>query len=613
MATTKYGIVKRIEQVHRDVRLITVGMVEPEELGFVGGQYIIITSEVQNAEGKEAKGTFTIASKESVQNEFQLAIKQLVDGPCTTWLCHTLKVGDKLPFSGPWGAKNFETEIGAVNALYMATDTGITSLISFLNGKNAQQTLKRCRVLWFLSSKDYFLDPEFVKQALPETVHENFHIEYIAEPKFSLRIGQACDFIESLLDKFKPQYSLLAGDGDIVVPVKEILYKRGLGANVVTEIYFHKPLESEKGSGTLGKNLRKGFTTGANAAAAAKAAARVLVGGKLIQKIDSVLPNGQKVTFNLHRCEINNDGSATCSVIKDGGDDPDCTHGAEIVATVSLDRDNAGIKIDGGEGVAKVTQPGLGLEVGTAAINPVPRRNIAEMVSSEIEESGFAGASVIISVPGGKEISKKTINERLGLIGGISILGTTGIVVPYSTASYKASIIQQIALAKHQGCEHVIFTTGGRSEQYAMAMYPDSPSAAFVQAGDFIGAALKTAVSNEFESAIVVSMIGKMSKMADGKTQTHTSGSKVNMELLAKFADELGAEDAIIQQIGAANTARHALEIARENGVESICTLISQKASEKLTEHVKQKLKIKCHLVDFEGCEIGCYPRQKND
>jgi len=494
----------------------------------------------------------------------------------------------------------------------MATDTGITSLIGFLNGKNAQQTLTRCRVIWFLSGRDYFLDPDFVKQALPEAVQENLQIEYIAEPKFSLRVEQATNFMESLLQDFKPQYSLLAGDGDIIIPVKTMLQERGIGTKVVTEIYFHDPVEAKKHPGPADKNLRKGFTTGANSAAAAKAAARVIVGGKLIQKINSVLPNGQEVTFILHRCELNDNASATCSIIKDAGDDPDCTHGAELVATVSLHKETNEIKIDGGEGVARVTLPGLGLEVGTAAINPVPLKNINEMIRAEIEQNDFTGASVIISVPGGEEIAKETTNERLGLIGGISILGTSGIVIPYSTASYRASIVQQIALARHQKCKEVILTTGGRSEQYAMKMYPDMPEAAFVRAGDFIGAALKAAASNKFKAAIIVSMIGKMAKMADGKTQTHTAGSRVNMELLAKLADELGAENAIIQQIRAANTARHVLEISRENELDSICNLICQRTSEMMADHVKHKLNVKCHLVDFEGDEIGYYPGEKD-
>src|SRR6476659_9157629 len=177
------------------------------------------------------------------------------------------------------------------------------------------------------------------------------------------------------------------------------------------------------------KGLRTGFTTGACAAAAAKAATRVLVRNTMLAEIETTLPNRSRVTFPLARCERVG-AQAIASIIRDGGDDPDCTHGAELVATVEL-RGEAGVEIVGGDGVATVTKAGLGLPVGGAAINPVPRRNITEMVEQEL--AGAGGAIVTISVPRGEEMAKQTTNARLGLLGGISILGTTGIVQPYST------------------------------------------------------------------------------------------------------------------------------------------------------------------------------------
>ena len=215
--------------------------------------------------------------------------------------------------------------------------------------------------------------------------------------------------------------------------------------------------------------LREGFTTGACSAAAAKAAARLLLYGERIEEITSTLPIGREVTFKLNRCE-KYDGHAICSVIKDAGDDPDCTDKAELTAKVSFTQ-TPEISIVGGEGVAMVTKAGLGLEVGRHAINPVPRKNIAEMVQEEIENSPYSGAHVEIAVPGGEEMAKQTTNERLGLIGGISILGTTGIVKPYSTAAFRASVVQSIDLVKNHGTDVVVLTTGGKSEQYAMELF----------------------------------------------------------------------------------------------------------------------------------------------
>src|SRR5262245_7949830 len=202
------------------------------------------------------------------------------------------------------------------------------------------------------------------------------------------------------------------------------------------------------------KGLRTGFTTGACAAAAAKAATRVLVRNTMLTEISTTLPNRTRVTFALARCERIG-AQAIASIIKDGGDDPDCTHGAELVASVEL-RVAPGIEILGGPGVATVTKAGLGIAVGTAAINPVPRRNITEMVEQELAGSAYRGAVVTISVPRGEEMAKQTTNARLGLLGGISILGTTGIVQPYSTSAWKASVVQEIDVASTSGLTELV-------------------------------------------------------------------------------------------------------------------------------------------------------------
>jgi cobalt-precorrin-5B (C1)-methyltransferase len=358
------------------------------------------------------------------------------------------------------------------------------------------------------------------------------------------------------------------------------------------------------------KGLRTGFTTGACAAAAAKAATRMLVQNLMLTQIESTLPNRQVVSFALARTERVGDGLLV-SIIKDGGDDPDCTHGAEIVAEVQL-RKEQGVEVRGGAGVARVTKPGLGLEVGGPAINPVPRRNITEMVNDELEGSDWAGALVTVSVPRGEELAKETTNARLGLLGGISILGTSGIVRPYSTAAYRASVVQAIDVAKERGVEEVVLTTGGKSEAYAMKMFPHLPEEAFVQMGDFVGVAIKHAARRKLSRAHIVGMMGKLSKMANGKMQTHVAGSEVNLDLLADFARELGSDDLTDLRIRGANTARHVLEICAEVGLLRITELICRRAVEHTERHGGGELRVEAYLVDFGGALLAQWPRPKD-
>lgn len=359
------------------------------------------------------------------------------------------------------------------------------------------------------------------------------------------------------------------------------------------------------------KGRREGFTTGACAAAAAKAAARVLVRGELIDRIETTLPNGQRHTFSLEQCELRGD-SAVSSIVKDGGDDPDCTHGAEIVAEVMW-TESAGIELRRGEGVAVVTKPGLGLDVGSPAINAVPQRNIRDMVHEELagEASRMErGVVVAISVPGGEEMAKQTINARLGLLGGISILGTTGIVKPYSTAAYKASVVQAIDVAARLGEREVVLTTGGKSEAYAMRLYEHLPEEAFIQVGDFIGIGVRHAARRGMRRARVVGMIGKLSKMADGRTMTHAAGSEVNMELLAGVARSLGAPEVLVEQIRGANTARHVLQLT-DTALPGFGRAICDGVVQHLERHAAPvgPLAVQAVLVDFDGAVLGQSPR----
>jgi cobalt-precorrin-5B (C1)-methyltransferase len=350
--------------------------------------------------------------------------------------------------------------------------------------------------------------------------------------------------------------------------------------------------------------LRTGFTTGACAAAAAKAATRCLLRGTVLTEITTTLPNRDRVTFALARCELL-PATAVASVIKDAGDDPDCTHGAELVATVEL-RAEPGVLIRGGSGVAVVTKPGLGLEVDAPAVNPIPRKNITAMVEEELHDAGTTGGAIVtISVPGGEEMAKQTLNARLGLIGGISILGTSGIVTPYSTAAYKASIVQAIDVAASRGLTQLVITTGGKSETYAMKLFPDLPIDAFIQMGDFVGITTRHCARRGIHGVAVVAMIGKLSKMADGRMQTHAAGSEVNMALLSTLAAELGAPPAIVEAIAAANTARHVLEVCQQHGIDGLPGLICRRAAEKIHMHTTGKLALDVALVDFDGGLLG--------
>jgi cobalt-precorrin-5B (C1)-methyltransferase len=345
------------------------------------------------------------------------------------------------------------------------------------------------------------------------------------------------------------------------------------------------------------RGLRTGFTTGACAAAAAKAAALALTRQSPVEKVSIRLPIGREVTFALNRCEFD-PGHATCSVIKDAGDDPDVTHGAEIVASVSRAER---FQLAGGEGVGTVTRPGLGLEVGGPAINPVPRKMIAESVAEVTAES----LRVEVSVPGGERMAKKTLNGRLGIVGGISILGTTGIVRPYSTASWRASVEQAVDVAAANGVREVVLSTGGRSEKFSQALFPLLSELAFVEMGEFTGHALKRCALRGIEHASLAGMIGKLSKIAQGHFMTHVAGNQVDPGFLAELALEAGANSELADSIRHGNTARHVQEMAGPAGLNRFFSLICERASAQCSDLVHGKVSVETLMFDFDGHLLG--------
>ncbi len=304
------------------------------------------------------------------------------------------------------------------------------------------------------------------------------------------------------------------------------------------------------------KALRTGWTTGTCASAAAKAAAQLLATGEPPAWVEVGLPSGQRVTFAVESAFRDAD-AATAVVVKDAGDDPDVTDGAHLTATVSW-RADPGVELDGGEGVGVVTKPGLGLTVGGPAINPVPQKMIIQAVGEVV---GERGVRVVISVPGGERMARKTTNRRLGILGGISILGTTGIVRPFSTASWRASVVQAVQVAAAQGEDTIVLCTGGRTEKGAMALLPDLPEVCFIEVGDFTGAALRMAVERGIARVVFVGMVGKLTKLAAGVLMTHYTRSAVDTGLLGRLTASCGGSAALVAEVEAANTARHAYEL----------------------------------------------------
>lgn len=348
------------------------------------------------------------------------------------------------------------------------------------------------------------------------------------------------------------------------------------------------------------EKLRTGYTTGTSATAAAKAALLSIINQTKIENIDVKLPKGSFIKIPIHLCQFDENRSK-CSVIKDGGDDPDVTHGAEIVVELSFTDKINEIEIDGGEGVGIVTKPGLGLELNKAAINPVPKKMINENLREIIDKYLLKkGIRVIISVPKGKELGPKTDNPRIGILNGISILGTSGIVIPFSTASYAASIRQNLDVAIAMGNYTVVLTTGGRSEDFAKKIV-DLPEHCFVQMGDFSGYTIQQCARKEIKKAYVVGFIGKLAKMAAGVKQTHVKGSKVDMNFLAELARKCNANERIIESIKTANTARHVSEIIIENNVNGFFEEICNETYKHMRKHSEEKVPLDVILFDFDG------------
>ncbi|HEY8126920.1 MAG TPA: cobalt-precorrin-5B (C(1))-methyltransferase [Methylocystis sp.] len=317
-----------------------------------------------------------------------------------------------------------------------------------------------------------------------------------------------------------------------------------------------------------GRPLRRGWTTGACATAATRAAFEALMtDAPPPDPVEIALPSGKRVAFALATFARGED-FARAGVVKDAGDDPDVTHGALICAQVRRGAQGAGVRFFAGEGVGVVTRPGLPLPPGEPAINPVPRKMMTATIQEASAKIGVgADADIEISIPGGQELAKHTLNGRLGIVGGLSILGTTGIVTPFSCAAWIDSIHRGVDVARASGLTHVAGTTGSTSEAAVKRLY-DLPETALIEMGDFVGGLLKYLRTHPVPCVTIGGGFAKMTKLAQGRLDLHSGRSSIDFSKLGQTAREVGAGEEIAALVVNANSALEALEIARRAGVD---------------------------------------------
>jgi len=310
--------------------------------------------------------------------------------------------------------------------------------------------------------------------------------------------------------------------------------------------------------------LKRGWTTGACASGAARAAFEALLTGQFPDPVPVALPKGLRPEFALATHELGAD-FARAGIVKDAGDDPDVTHGALIIATVRRSL-SAGVSFKAGEGVGMVTRPGLPLPVGEPAINPGPRTMIRANLEEVASRLGVGVDAIVeISVPDGERIAKRTANGRLGILGGLSILGTTGIVIPYSCSAWIHSIHRGVDVARASGCIHIGAATGETSEGAIRALY-GLPDHALIEMGDFVGGLLKYLRQHPVPRLTIAGGPAKMTKLAEGKLDLHSKRGAVDLAALAEHVALAGGAPALAEAVRGANSGLHAFELAQAAG-----------------------------------------------
>ncbi len=362
------------------------------------------------------------------------------------------------------------------------------------------------------------------------------------------------------------------------------------------------------------KKLRWGFSTGSAAAAGAKACILILGRAKNLENVDIPLPLGGRLSIPLESVQQIGE-HCLASVRKDGGDDPDVTHKARIQARVWFKpAEKTQIEIQGGPGVGQVTKPGLELPVGSWAVNPVPRLQIETSVQEALQETGLKGKILVqIEVPRGKELAQKTLNPRLGILGGISILGTRGTVKPFSCRSYQETIKAGLSIARAQGLRTAALSTGGRSERMLQQHFPGLPGVCFIQIADFFAYALRQAAKSGFNQLHYGCMFGKLVKAAQGRAYTHARKAAVDFEVLAHWFAHQGVQSELVQEVRGANTARQVLELLlQQQKCHQILQDIASRARQQGLKYLRQEIELQVHLFDFQGRLLCSTPKQNS-
>lgn len=352
-----------------------------------------------------------------------------------------------------------------------------------------------------------------------------------------------------------------------------------------------------------GRKLRCGFTTGTAAAAAAKGALVRLLSGRMPGQVTVLLLNDTWLTIPIETCESADGATARCTVIKDAGDDPDVTNGAEIGARVSIRRHTKAtrIRITGGRGVGTVTKPGLETPPGQPAITAGPQTMIRTAVRQVLEENNLqADLTIEIFVPQGERLARKTLNARLGIVGGISILGTTGVVKPLSHAAYIATIDAALSVAKATGVRQVVLTTGRRSERFAQKRWPAMAEEAFIQMGDYFARTMELAAANGLERAIIAVFFGKAVKMAQGIPHTHARSARMTLDRLGQWALEVTGLEDLARRVAQANTARQVLDFVKDDYPELI-ERVGREIVRAAGKFCGSRLAVRAVIFDFEG------------
>jgi cobalt-precorrin-5B (C1)-methyltransferase len=363
----------------------------------------------------------------------------------------------------------------------------------------------------------------------------------------------------------------------------------------------------EAGGGTMGRipegELRRGWTTGACAAAASKAAYLALLTGRFPDPVTIQLPGGQRPSFDLIERSLR-PKRATAAVIKDAGDDPDVTHGALIRATVCRGEPGCGVLFIAGEGVGVVTRPGLPIAVGEPAINPGPRKLIRSLIGEIAQDRGDGGdVEVTLAIPGGDALADRTTNARLGIVGGLSILGTTGVVIPYSCSSWIHAIHRGIDVARACRLGHVAAATGSTSERAVQAHY-GLPDVALIDMGDFVGGTLKYLRRHPIARVTLAGGFAKIAKLAAGHLDLHSSRASVDLPGLAALLAEHGASGDLLDHARAAASANEMLLLAQGVGL-PLADEVARQARRVALEHLNGGCALEVMVFDREARLIG--------